>query len=92
MTKKIDFAAAYKEQKSAGVDIVDPMANLITGTKSTQREPAEPSADFHTVERRKRRVQLVFPQSLYDQVKAEADRVGISFNEYVIQLCNKVTQ
>lgn len=92
MTKKQNFAEAYRQQKSEGVDIKDPMANLITGTKSEQREPAEIPADFHTVERRKRRVQLVLPQSLYEQVKGEADRIGISFNEFIVQLCMKVTQ
>lgn len=92
MGKKYDFKEAYRQQKSEGVDIKDPMANLITGTGEAQVKPAEIPADFHTVERRKRRVQLVLPQSLYEQVKGEADRIGISFNEFIVQLCMKVTQ
>ena len=88
MGKKYDFKEAYKQQKSEGVDIKDPMNNLITATTEEQKRPA----DFHTVERRKRRVQLVLPQSLYEQVKGEADRIGISFNEFIVQLCMKVTQ
>lgn len=89
MAKKINFAEAYKEQKSAGVDILNPMANLIT----TDEQPKPAGAPvIHTVERRTKRVQLVMTQTLYDKVKAEADRIGISFNEYVNQLCTKVTQ
>lgn len=92
MGKKINFAEAYKKQKSAGVDIKNPMNNLITSTGEAQVKPAEIPADFHTVERRTKRVQLVMTQTLYDKVKADADRIGISFNEYVNQLCMKVTQ
>ena len=89
MTKKLNFAEAYKEQKSAGVDILNPMANLITADEQPKNAFVP---EFHVLERRDRRVQLVFPQSLYDKVKRDADRIGISFNEYVIQLCTKATQ
>lgn len=89
MTKKLNFAEAYKEQKSAGVDILNPMANLITADEQPKNTFVP---EFHVLERRDRRVQLVFPQSLYDKVKRDADRIGISFNEYVIQLCTKATQ
>lgn len=38
------------------------------------------------VEKRSRRVQLVLRPSVYDKAKARADRLGISFNEYVAAL------
>ena len=92
MAKKFDFKEAYKQQKSEGVDIQNPMNNLITGTGEEQGRTAEPSAEIHAVERRTKRVQLVMTQTLYERVKEEADRIGISFNEYVNQLCTKATQ
>ena len=35
------------------------------------------------IEKRTRRVQLVMQPSVYDRAKAEAERRGISFNDYV---------
>lgn len=35
------------------------------------------------IEKRTRRVQLVLQPSLYEKAKAQADRLGISFNDYV---------
>ena len=92
MAKKPNFAEAYKQQKSTGVDIMNPMANLITGTGDEQVRTAGNPADIHTVERRTKRVQIVMTPQLYEQVKREADRIGISFNELINQLCMKVTQ
>lgn len=77
MTKKINFAEVYKEQKAEGVDIKNHMNNLIT-----QEEPA-----VKAVERRTKRVQLVMTPKLYEQVKKEAGIIGVSFNELVNQLC-----
>lgn len=88
MVKKIDFKEAYKEQKSKGIDIMDPMKNLIT---EPEEEPKK-SEELHSVERRTKRVQIVMTQSLYEQVKREADKAGISFNELINQLCMKITQ
>ena len=82
MTKRINFAEVYKEQKAEGVDIKNHMNNLIT-----QEEPA-----VKAVERRTKRVQLVMTPMLYEQVKREAHNVGISFNEFVNQLCTNYLQ
>ena len=42
--------------------------------------------------KRTKRVQLVMTPELYERTKASAEAVGISFNEFVNQLCDKVTR
>ena len=68
------------------------------GAKATRgRKPKAPAlqavpegfrVDHRFVEVKSRRVQLVFQQTLYDSVKALADRKNLSFNECVHQLLN----
>ena len=87
MAKKFDFEKAYKEQKSAGVDIVNPMNNLITDEPAKKPKKKQESLSIKAVERRTKRVQVVMTPQLYEQVKKEADRIGISFNELINQLC-----
>ena len=89
MGKKYNFAEAYKEQKSAGVDIAEPLNNLITVMPKEELKKPE---GIQAVERRTKRVQIVMTPKLYDQVKKEADRVGISFNELINQLCTNLLQ
>ena len=99
-TKKMDFKAAFEEQRAAGVDIADPINNLIA--KPGQRKAARPKREFPTGKlknfvpesagKRTKRVQLVMTPELYDRVKAAADKAGISLNELVNQVCDKVTQ
>lgn len=38
---------------------------------------------FELTEKKSKRVQLIMQPSLYEKAKAKADRLGISFNEYV---------
>lgn len=100
MAKKLDFKAAFEEQRAAGVDIADPINNLIA--KPGQKKAAKPKRELPTGKlkdfvpesagKRTKRVQLVMTPELYDRTKAAADNAGISFNEFVNQLCNKVTQ
>lgn len=42
--------------------------------------------------KRTKRVQLVMTPELYDRTKAAANKAGISLNEFINQLCDKVTQ
>lgn len=42
--------------------------------------------------KRTKRVQIVMTPELYERTKAAADKTGISFNEFINQLCDKVTQ
>ena len=97
MAKKPDFKAVFDEQRAAGVDINDPMNNLIS--KPEPKKKKEPAAadkikDFvpEAGGKRTKRVQLVMTPELYDRTKRAADAAGISFNEFINQLCNKVTQ
>ena len=101
MAKKPDFKAVFEEQRAAGVDINDPMNNLISkpDAKRMQRErkaaaPEKKLKDFvpESAGKRTKRVQIVMTPELYDRTKRAADAAGISFNEFVNQLCNKVTQ
>ena len=98
MAKKTDFKAAFEQQRAAGVNIADPMSNLITkpGTEPEAKpeEPAGKLAGFvpEGDGKRTKRVQIVMSPGLYDRTKAAADKAGISFNEFINQLCNKVTQ
>lgn len=110
MTKKVDFKAEYEKQRAAGVDIADPMNNLISKAGKPAKKKAEPLPeakkepkpkqpadklqDFipEPAGKRSKRVQLVMTPELYDRTKAAADAAGISFNEFINQLCNKVTQ
>lgn len=42
--------------------------------------------------KRTKRVQIVMTPELYERTKAAAEAAGISFNEFINQLCDKVTQ
>lgn len=96
MAKKTDFKAAFEQQRAAGVDINDPMNNLISKPepKKKKEAAADKIKDFvpEAGGKRTKRVQLVMTPELYDRTKAAADAAGISFNEFINQLCNKVTQ
>jgi len=97
MAKKIDFTAEFEKQRAAGIDLDDPMNNLITKPKKAEpktasKTEAEKLAGFvpEATGKRTKRVQLVMTPELYARTKAAADKAGISFNEFVNQLCNKV--
>ena len=94
MGKKIDFKAEFeKQQRETGIDFTDPMNNLIT-TEPEPKTEAEKLAGFvpEAAGKRTKRVQLVMTPELYDRTKAAANKAGISFNEFINQLCNRVTQ
>lgn len=97
MAKRIDFKAAFEkqreQQRAAGVDIAAPMNNLIT-TEPEPKTEAEKLAGFvpEAAGKRTKRVQLVMTPELYDRTKAAANKAGISFNEFINQLCNFITQ
>ena len=42
MAKKVDFKAEYEKQRAAGVDIADPMNNLISKAGKPAKKKAEP--------------------------------------------------
>jgi len=44
------------------------------------------------VQKRERRVQLVLQESLYDRVKAKADKAGISLNSFIHALLEEKTK
>ena len=91
MGKKIDFKAEFeKQQRETGIDFTDPMNNLIT----TPAKAKDKLADFipEPTAKRTKRVQLVMTPELYERTKRTADKAGISFNEFINQLCKKVTQ
>lgn len=107
MAKKVDFKAEFEKQRASGVDINDPMNNLISKPEKKKPEAkAEPQAEPQAEPaggklagfvpeaggKRTKRVQLVMTPELYERTKAAAGKAGISFNEFVNQLCNKVTQ
>ena len=86
--EKTDFLAEFEKQR--GVDLADPMNNLITKPEQKKDDLAG-FVPEHTGKRTKR-VQLVMTPELYAKTKAMADKAGISLNEFVNQLCKKVTQ
>lgn len=100
MTKKPDFQAVFEEQRAAGIDITDPMNNLITkqekkpAAERKNTNPTKKLAGFvpESAGKRTKRVQIVMTPELYNRTKKAADEAGISFNEFINQLCNKVTQ
>ena len=98
MAKKTDFKAVFEEQRAQGVNLQDPMSNLISKPepkkKGTEAKATDKVKGF-TPEaggKRTKRVQIVMTPELYDRTKRAADAAVISFNELVNQLCNKVTQ
>lgn len=44
------------------------------------------------IEKKSRRLQLVFQPSLYERVKAAADAAGLSVNEYIHEVLDKATR
>lgn len=98
MAKKPDFKAVFNEQRAAGIDLADPMNNLITKTEPKKKGKVTGAADKikgfvpEAGGKRTKRVQIVMTPELYDRTKKAADAAGISFNELINQLCDKVTQ
>ena len=95
MAKRPDFKAVFDEQRAAGVDINDPMNNLISKPEPKKKATAADKIKDFVPEaggKRTKRVQIVMTPELYDRTKRAADAAGISFNEFINQLCNKVTQ
>ena len=79
---------AQEEQKEQNTDSAQaPQAKGKTLTRKRKKgtSMAEDVAIPYT-EKFSRRVQLVFPPSLYEKVKAQAQAKGHSFNGYVIEL------
>ena len=95
MAKTTDFKAEFKKQRAAGVDIAQPMNNLIT---KKEPEPAKeenaPAAGIvihrNTAPRKTKRLQLLMTPELYYLVKAAAEKNGVSFNEFVSQVLGQV--
>lgn len=58
-----------------------------TGTPSAAPEGYKVNPLY--VEKRTKRVQLVMQPSIYERTKTEADRLGLSFNEYVHKALEK---
>jgi len=98
MAKKPDFKAVFNEQRAAGIDLADPMNNLISKPEPKKKGKETAAADKvkgftpEAAGKRTKRVQIVMTPELYDRTKRAADAAGISFNEFINQLCNKVTQ
>ena len=60
-------------------------------SKSTQ-PPAGYKPDYGVIETKSRRVQLLMQPSLHTKLKAEAERQGVSFNDYVHKVLEKAVE
>ena len=102
MLKKPDFKAEFEKQRTAGVDIADPMNNLIT-----KKEPEPVKEDnglaavpgkkkvviqHNDMPKKSRRLQMLMTQEPYDRVKAAADKNKVSFNEFVSQVLDQIVE
>lgn len=88
MTKKVDFLAEFKKQQAKGIDIVDPMNNLITKQEPKETNVNKTKKPFP----QKRRVQILMTEELYDNARAIADENGISFSNLISLLCSKAVR
>ena len=79
-----------KGQNPEGVQAPQTGEKVHTRKRKKGTSRAEDVAIPYT-EKFSRRVQLVFPPSLYEKVKAQAQAKGHSFNGYVIELLARET-
>lgn len=91
MAKKIDYT------KSPALAFIEPKAEQEQATETKQEPKTKGGKGLRTItipegmtlnpdmfiEKRSKRVQIVLRPSVYDKAKAKADRLGISFNEYI---------
>ena len=94
--KPVNTAKPNKAEKKSVNPIKKPKAETKSVMPQAKRYLA--SADVEVpagykliVEKRQRRVQLVLQPSLYEEVKARADKAGLSFNTYVHKLLEEGT-
>lgn len=102
MLKKPDFKAEFEKQRTAGVDIADPMNNLITKKEPEPvKEENAPAGEVgekkiiiqrNVTPTKSKRIQTLMTPELYARVKAAADKNNVSFNEFLNQVLDQVVQ
>ena len=91
---KKDFTkteAAQKVKDNPTLDYISSAEPEPTPTTTAPKPPEGYKVDYHYTEVKKRRLQLVLQPSLYERIKAESDRQGISVNEYCHRTLNANT-
>ena len=77
-------------------DVKEEKADHQEEPKSAQRPAERPpegyKLDYRYIEKKTRRLQLVFQPSLYERVKAVAEKAGLSINDYVSQTLDRATR
>lgn len=86
--KKKEISNAFNNLSKPKIDNENPAMNIIS-----EQPPAGldllPGYGIARTETKSKRVQLMFPPTLWQISKDRATAAGLSFNEYVLQLCEK---
>lgn len=83
MSKKPDYT---QSPALAFISGAQPAEQVQSTEKAPEGMKLNPEFVEKYIEKRTKRVQIIMQPSLYDKAKAQAERRGISFNDYVHKL------
>lgn len=86
------FSGGMGNTSNARKKKLENRANNIEELRKIITPELEEQLKAELLERKTRRVQLLFKESLYNSVKEKADRQGVSVNKYINQLCEKALE
>lgn len=86
------FSGGMGNTSNARKKKLENRANNIEELRKIITPELEEQLKAELLERKTRRVQLLFKESLYNSIKEKADRQGISVNKYINQLCEKALE
>ena len=89
MTKKKDIGAAFSTLEKPQIDNENPVKNIISEPPAESESKFLPGYGIARTETKSKRVQLNFTPSLWKVMKDRANAAGLSFNEYILQLCEQ---
>lgn len=87
--KKKDFGAAFDSLEPPQIDNENPVNNIISEPPAKKDPDLLPGYGIARTETKSKRVQMNFTPSLWRVMKDRANAAGLSFNEYILQLCEK---
>ena len=85
--KKKDIGAAFSTLEKPIINNETPVKNIIDEPAPLPTGGFLPGYGIARTETKSKRVQLIFPPSLWRVMKDRANAAGLSFNEYMLQLC-----
>ncbi len=87
--KKKNIGAAFDSLEKPQIDNENPVNNIISEPPVKSEIEFLPGYGIARTETKSKRVQMNFTPSLWRAMKDRANAAGLSFNEYILQLCEQ---